>query len=411
MIKTLQKRFILSAMLAITILLVILLGVINVGNIYISQQQNNKMMEALLNEETMMQPPPPDKRKGFLDSPMDENSKMSAVYFTVRVDLFQNIIKVDTGRIADVSEEEAIEMCQTVMNEKSSNGRIQGFLYQMAESEQDGSKVYLFLDTSIQLRNILTVLFFSIITGLICWIAMLLLVIFISKKAIQPIAENFERQKQFVTDAGHELKTPLAIILANADAMELYQGENKWSRNIREQTVRLSGLMQNLLTLAKADESSNTLQTEMVSISSVAMESLQVFNESMRLKELSMHKHIDTDIWLKSNKEQIRNLFSILIDNAVKYSVQNGEITVSLERKGKAFVFRIENTCEELPNCPPEKLFDRFYRADSARTQKNGGYGIGLSAAETIAKLYGGTIKASYSRPNKIVFTVTFHNF
>ncbi len=410
MIKTLQKRFILSAMLAITILLVILLGVINVGNIFISQQQNEKMMEALLNEETMMQPPPPDKRKDFLDSPMDENSKMSAVYFTVRVDSSQNIIKVDTGRIADVSEEEAIEMCQTVMNEKSSDGRIQGFLYRMAESERDGSRVYLFLDTSIQLRNILTVLFFSIITGLICWIAMLLLVIFISKKAIQPIAENFERQKQFVTDAGHELKTPLAIILANADAMELYQGENKWSKNIREQTVRLNGLMQNLLTLAKADESRNTLQTEMVSISSVVTESLQAFDESMKLKEITIHKHIDTDIWLKSNKEQIRNLFSILIDNAVKYSVSNGEITVSLEHKGKAFAFRIENTCEELPNCPPEKLFDRFYRADSARTQKNGGYGIGLSAAQTIAQLYGGTIKASYTRPNNIVFTVTFHN-
>lgn len=408
MIKILQKRFIFSAMLAITILLIALLSAINIGNICISQQQDEKMLEALLNEETMMQPSPMDKPKGFLDSPMNENSKMSAVYFTVRVSQFQNVIKVDTGRIADVSENEAIELYQSVINQGSSDGRIQNFRYRVAESERDSSKVYLFLDVSMQTHSILTVLFFSIAAGLICFLAMLLLVILISKKAIRPIAENFEKQKQFVTDAGHEIKTPLAIILANAEAMELYQGENKWSRNIIEQTSRLNGLMQNLLTLAKADESRNILSTETVSISSLVAELLQMFSESMKLKELSLYKQIDTDVYLKADKEQIRRLFSILIDNAVKYSVQGGEISVLLELRGKSFIFQIENTCEELPNCPPDKLFDRFFRADAARTQKNGGYGIGLSAAKTIVELYGGTIEASYSQPNIVAFTVTF---
>lgn len=408
MIKTLQKRFIFSAMLAITILLAALLGAINIGNICISRQQSEKMLEVLLNEETMMQPPLMDKPKGFLDSPMNENSKMSAVYFTVRVSQSQNVVKVDTGRIADVSENEAIELFQAVINKGSSDGRIQNFRYRVAESERDSGKVYLFLDVSMQTYNILTVLFFSTAAGVICFIAMLLLVILISKKAIQPIAENFERQKQFVTDAGHELKTPLAIILANAEAMELYQGENKWSKNIIEQTVRLNGLMQNLLTLAKADESRNTLPTETVAISPLVAETLQMFSEPMKLKELGLQKQIDTEVYLKANKEQLQRLLSILVDNAVKYSVQNGDISVSLVQRGKSFIFQIENTCEELPSCPPDKLFDRFYRADAARTQKNGGYGIGLSAAKTIAELYGGTIEASYSQPNKIAFTVTF---
>lgn len=408
MIKTLQKRFILSAMLAITILLAALLGAINIGNIVMSRQQNEKMLEVLLNEETTMQPPPMDQPKGFLDAPMDENSKMSAVYFTVRVNQLQHVIKVDTGRIADVSEKEAIELCQTVMDEGSTDGRIQRFYYRAAKSQRDDGKVYLFLDVSMQTHNILTVLFFSTVAGLICFIVMLLLVIFISKKAIRPIAENFEKQKQFVTDAGHELKTPLAIILANAEAMELYQGENKWSKNIIEQTVRLNGLMQNLLTLAKADESQHTLPTEKIAVSSLVAESLQMFSEPMKRKELSLNKRIDPDISVKANREQIQRLFSILIDNAVKYSVQSGDIGVSLARRGKTCVFRIENICEELPNCPPDKLFDRFYRADAARTQKNGGYGIGLSAAKTIAELHGGTIEASYSQPNTIVFTVTF---
>ncbi len=408
MIKTLQKKFIFSAMLAITILLAALLGAINIGNICISRQQDEKMLETLLKEETMMQPPPMDKPKGFFDPPMNENSKMSAVYFTVRVDQFQNVVKVDTGRIADVSEKEAIGLYQSVIDKGSSDGRIQSFRYRVAQSERDSSKVYLFLDVSMQTHSILTVLFFSTAAGLICFLVMLLLVILISKKAIRPIAENFEKQKQFVTDAGHELKTPLAIILANAEAMELYQGETKWSKNIIEQTSRLNGLMQNLLTLAKADESRNTLPAETAAISSLVAESLQMFSEPMKLKELGLYKQIDANVYLKADKEQIQRLFSILIDNAVKYSVQNGDISVSLERRGKSVIFHIENTCEELPSCPPDKLFDRFYRADAARTQKNGGYGIGLSAAKTIAELYGGTIEASYSQPNTIAFTVTF---
>lgn len=408
MIKTLQKKFILSAMLAVTILLAVLLGAINIGNIYISHRQNEQIIKALLSEETMLQPPPIGKPKGFLDIRMDENSRRSAVYFTVRVSASKDIIKVDTDRIAGISEEKAIEIYQAVINKKSSSGKIQNFRYQTTESRRDGGKVYLFLDTSMQIRNTLLVLFFSLTAGLVCWLAMLLLIVFISKKAIHPIAENLERQKQFITDAGHEIKTPLAIILANTEAMELYHGENKWSKNIREQTVRLNGLMQNLLTLAKADESRNAVPIETVSFSSAVSESLQMFAEPMKLKGIHLHERIDDDVDIKANKEQIQRLVSILIDNAVKFSPHNGNIYVSLEQHNKFFVFQTENSCESLPECPPEKLFDRFYRADAARTQQNGGYGIGLSAAQTIIKLYGGSIKASYQQPNKVIFTVKF---
>lgn len=409
MIKTLQKKFILSAMLAITILLTILLGAINIGNACVSRRQNEQMVRLLLDEETMMHPMPRDnKPKGFWAAPMDENSRMSALYFTVRIDENRNTVKIDTSRIASVSEEEAIEICRSVIDEGLDEGKIQNFHFKTAVNERDNSKVFLFLDTTVQLRNTLYVLFFSLIAGLVCWAAMLLLVILLSKKAIRPIAENLAKQKQFVTDAGHELKTPLAIILANTEAMELYQGESKWSKNIREQTVRLNGLMQNLLTLAKADESRDMMQTGTVSFSAAVAEALQMFREPMKLKELSLCSQIDPDITMTADKEQIGRLLSILIDNAVKYSVQKGTIDISLERHSKSIVFRIENICEKLPDCEPEKLFDRFYRADAARTQKNGGCGIGLSAARTIAEMYKGTIKATYQQPEKIIFTVTF---
>ena len=409
MIKTLQKKFIVSAMLAITILLVILLSAINIGNIAISAAQSRQMLGMLLNEEIMLHPP--QKRNhpaGFLEAPMDENSKMSAVYFTVRIDENGSVVRIDTGRIASITAEEAAQLCQKVMDEGAIQGKIQNFRYQRGVSERDHSMVYLFLDTSTQFRNIFLVLAFSLIAGTVCWTGMLFLVILISKKAIRPIAENMERQKQFVTDAGHELKTPLAIILANTEAMELYHGENKWSKNIREQTLRLNDLMQNLLMLAKAEESQERNSWGRIPCSSVVLETLQMFRESAELKELQINRQLESGVEIQASKEQIQRLLSILIDNAVKYSVPKGLIEICLWKKGKSVVFSIENTCEKLPGCPPEKLFDRFYRADTARTQQSGGYGIGLSAARTIADLYGGTIEASYESSNRIRFTVIF---
>jgi len=210
---------------------------------------------------------------------------------------------------------------------------------------------------------------------------MLILVIFLSKKAIKPIAENIERQKQFVTDAGHEIKTPLAIILANTDALELHNGENKWSKNIRAQTIRLSGLMQNLLTLAKIDESNIDATKESFSLNEIIDRTSDMFQEMLIPKNLILQKYYSADVIICANKELITRLVSILLDNAVKYSPCDSIIQIELYKNDKTINLVVANKCDSLPDCPPEKLFDRFYRGDSARTQKGGGYGIGLSAA------------------------------
>ncbi len=408
MIKTLQKRFIFSAMLAVSILLIVLLGAINVGNVLLSERQSRQTANMLLNEELRVQPPREERPRDFLDLPMDANTKMSAVYFTVQVGADHTIFGVNTERIADISDEDAANLCRQVMEQDRSEGKIRNFLFRAAENQKDGSLIYLFLDTTVQQHTILRVAFFSLTAGLLCFVSMLLLVMLISKKAIRPIAENIERQKQFVTDAGHEIKTPLAIILANAEAMELYQGENKWLKNIREQTVRLNGLMQNLLALAKADERQNLMRMEDVSLSSEISEALEAFSEPMRLKELKLSAQIEPNLVLRADREQIRRLLCVLFDNAVKYSPPQGELQISCQCDGKKINFTVQNQCEKLPDCPPGKLFDRFYRSDAARTRETGGYGIGLSIAKTIVESHGGTICATYVPPNQIAFTTTF---
>ena len=192
----------------------------------------------------------------------------------------------------------------------------------------------------------------------------------------------------------------------DTEHMELYTGEPKWSRNIREQAQRLSGLTQNLLTLAKIDENTFMESVEQVSLTKTVNGVIDMFIEPAALKHIVIEGDVKEGVELRANPDMMTRLVSTLMDNAVKYASADSTITVSLKKTDNGAVFVIKNRCDELPQCEPEKLFDRFYRADAARTQKKGGYGIGLSAAQAITELHKGTISVKYEPENVIAFTV-----
>ena len=216
-----------------------------------------------------------------------------------------------------------------------------------------------------------------------------------------------EKQRQFVTNAGHEIKTPLAIIQANTDAMELHQGPSKWSQNIRVQTLRLTGLMENLLTLARMDEV-KAPPAQRVELSSLAQEVCQSFREGSAQRNIQMEEAIAPDIVLQANREQMVQLLSILLDNGIKYTEPGGKLALSLQKEGKKVRLRVRNGPTQIPEGDLSRMFDRFFRGDLARTQKGGGYGIGLSAAQAIVGAWGGTITATVEGKNTMVFTVAF---
>lgn len=408
MIKQLQRKFVLSAMLAISILLIVVLGGINIFNTISTNRQTDKLLSTLAEVENSAITMLPEVRNtwDFFSVVVTQDDTLGAIYFVVREDNYGKIRTVDTTHISSISVQEAQNYVKQIQNKKDNTGNIGRFKYRSLPTVGNLGKTYIFLDVTKQVNNVWQVLFLSIGVGILCWFAMLLLVMLLSKKAIKPIAVNIEKQKQFVTDAGHEIKTPLAIIMANTDAMELHYGENKYSKNIRSQIFRLKDLTQDLLTLAKMEESSDKQIKEQFSFTALVDEAFGQFSESALEKGITVQKRLQPEVVIHSNKEQVQRLISILLDNATKYTMQNGVIEASLNQTNKQAVFVIANTAENLQQLKLDKIFDRFYRGDDARTQKNGGYGIGLSAALAIVQSLKGAISVHTENYEKIIFTV-----
>lgn len=398
-------------MTAIGILLLVLGSALNITNAYTLRSENSDILDMLSQKEfsVLWQLPSEfgtDKNASLLRPPINENTRRSSIYFIAYADSNGEIRFIDTSRTASLTRDEAFSVAEKAVSSKKLSGKIGAYRYKAVETENNIGTAYVFLDTTGTTNNILRLMFISVVVTILCFGLMLLIMLFLSEKAIKPIAENMEKQKNFVTDAGHEIKTPLAIIMANTEALELHTEETKWSKNIKEQTNRLSVLMQDLLSLARLEDKKTDKMLEAVSLSDIAQNTISMFYESAALKGVMINESLQPDITLRADREHLTRLISILMDNAVKYCSPESEITVLLNKKEKKTILSVSNFCEALPECDSKKLFDRFYRGDSSHTQKSGGCGIGLAAARTIAELYKGKITAEYGDNNKITFTV-----
>ena len=401
MIRTLRKKFILTAMMAVSILLIVLIGAINAVNCLAEISQAEQFLKIVTGPTDPAPRDASEERNGIagrlfrFPAGAGEERMHRESYFIVSLENGGTVIRSDVSHISGVSEAEAAEYAASALEKGEMSGRDGRFFYRVEEYSSGDVREYTvaFVDFSERMQSILRILFLSAVIGLFCWLLMFLLVFLLSERAIRPVAESMERQKQFVTDAGHEIKTPLAIILSNTDALELHNGESRWSRNIRAQTVRLNGLMQNLLTLAGIEESAGKPEAADLCVSDLLRETIQPFYEPACAKNISFRENIESGVMMRGNREQLVRLFSVLTDNAVKYADEGGEAEVSLQRTERGeILLRFWNTCTTRPEGDPEKWFDRFYRGDSARTQKSGGYGIGLSVARAVAEAHGGFI-------------------
>lgn len=403
MIKSLRWKFIIAAMISLLILIVIIIGGIALLGYYQMEQAADSTLQSLATERKPPQPggKPPYPAFGYQIS----QSSVPASYFVVSINSNGQIELVDTMGMMEFTEDDIEEYVNTALSKESLESKIGSYKYIIIEETNDSMRI-IFLDMALQTQTLLNTIFASFLVGLTCMVLMFIIFFFISNRVIMPLARNIEKQRQFVGNAGHEIKTPLSIIMANTDAMELHLGENKWSKNIRSQTERMHGLMDGLLLLARMDEGAEALPRESVNLSDIVKRATTDFSELAKSKQIQMQARIPDNIIIQGNSDYLEQLINILMDNAVKYSNPGGEMIASLTVEGRKNKLVFENTVESLPDVPPEVLFDRFYRANAARTQKDGGYGIGLSAARGIAGMHGGKIEAFYIGTNRIRFVV-----
>lgn len=322
----------------------------------------------------------------------DAESAFRTRYFIVYFDKAVRPSKVNVEHVAAIDRQTAFEMAKTAIASGNDVGYIDEYRFRI--SVGDGASQVIFLDCSESSSLIKVVLILTALISLIFTILVTLIFAFCSGRVAKPFEENAQMQKQFITDASHELKTPLSIISANAEVLEYKNGSNDWTRNIIDQTKRMDKLISDLLTLSKTAEVGGAAIAENVNLSGVVREMAESFCEVAGQKNAELKIYVPDGVALVGNSEQLQRLVSILMENAAKYVSEDGEISVSLENSGKNAVLKIYNTAELGNDFNCKRLFDRFYRPDSSRSSETGGYGIGLSIAKKITEQLGGTLSA-----------------
>lgn len=402
MIARLRKRFISITMCSVVFVLAVLMGVVNVVN-FVKVDRSAAQLLALLADNDgafpEMDKPAPQGTQAQTPSAqagthpgMTKETPYETRYFSVVLHEDGTLSSVNTGRIAAISTDRAVEMAEELAESEESSGYLDSYKYLVTQQGDD--TMYLFLDCTRSLDSVWEFLFTSLLVSLCGIAAVLLLVVGLSRRAVRPVAESYEKQKRFITDAGHELKTPLTIIDSCTEVIEMEQGESKWTQGIRGQVRRLDVLTKSLSALARMDERGTDIEMESFSLSNAAAEILEPFVLLAESNGKQFTLDIPPEVNCRGNELYVRQLLAILADNAVKYASDGSEIRFSLRKKGNRCILLCENEAEGLTRGSQDMLFDRFYRGDASRSSEIGGSGIGLSMAQSIVLAHGGKISA-----------------
>lgn len=338
---------------------------------------------------------------------MTAESPFDTRYFTVTL-VEGQVVDVNTARIAAVGAKRAASIA-TRLHAKDWTSGFSGN-YRYTTDVQDDEITYVFVDCSRELASFHSFLNASVAISCIGWLAVLAIVTVASGAVIRPMVESYSKQKRFITDASHEIKTPLAVIDAANEVQEIESGESEWTQSIHEQVARLTALTERLVFLARMDEGPAGFTMASIDLSEAVDKAAAPFESVAvsRGKRLSMS--VATGVRAHADAAAVTQVVELLLDNATRYASEGSVIELSLRAvsrgagKGSAELV-VSNAVDELPEGDLDRLFDRFYRADVSRSSKTGGSGVGLSVVRAIAEAHGGTATVS-GHDNQITFTV-----
>lgn len=407
MIKTLRRKFIAITMISIFVVLGGLMTIINIIN-YSHVNQNADERLAVLADNQGEFPRPEGKQNGMKHPPreMSPEAPFDTRYFTVTLRPSDGeVVAVNTGRIAAITTETATAYAADLYAREKTAGFLGSYKYRTVEL--GGDVMYIFLDCGRELSTFTSFLLASVLASLGGMLLVFVLVVIFSRMAVKPVAESVEKQKRFITDASHELKTPLTVIDASTEVLEMENGENEWTGNIREQVKRLTELTNKLVFLSRMDEEDRVLPMTDFSLSDAVAEAAQPFEAIASAQGKTLQLDIQQGLSYHGDESSLRQLVSLLLDNAMKYASDGGGIWLSLHATGRGRELLVWNPVDAIPQGKLDMLFERFYRLDNSRNSGTGGHGVGLSVAKAIVTAHKGKITARSDDGRSILFTVT----
>lgn len=403
MIRRLKIKFIALSLTALFVLLSAIVAGMNFLNYRAIVSEADATL-ALLSENKGTFPILNEGGSNWLPPDMSPEIPFESRFFSVLVRGDDKIVHMDISRIYAIDNSEVVRYVLKVLTLEKDCGFLDN--YRFSVFEEDSGVRITFLDCGRKLDIHYSFVFFSIFMSLCGYFITAVVICFFAERFVRPVAESYERQRRFITDAGHEIKTPLTIISANADVLKMDMGENECLSDISQQTTRLSRLTDDLIYLARMEEGRSAVRMAEFSVSEVISDTAASFQVFSRTQGIEFSYSVEPMLRMYGVEGEISKLVSILLDNAFKYSAKNGPVSLVFEKSGRRLNLTVKNVSETpLESENLRHVFDRFYRMDSSRSSETGGYGIGLSIAKAIVSEHGGKINAV--SPDGRTFSVT----
>ena len=414
MIGKLRRKFIIAAIISVFLVLSVLIGSINVLNYRSLIAEADRTLEVLTanngsfpgqmfrgsdRPDTGLPPAreemPGEGGTGALfgtrrggDRELAYQSRYYSVWFAPE----GTVSRIDLEHLVSLTEEEALAQAESVF----ASGKAKGFAgeYRYCRATGEEETLLVFLNCEREFSTFRDFLYASVGISLAGTVAVFLLLLAVSGRIVQPVAESYAKQKRFITDAGHELKTPITIIRADADVLQSeLEEDSEWLSDIRRQTDRLADLTADLIYLSKMEEDP-ALSRERMSLSELVEETAQPFRAIALSKGREFRSSVAPGLYVNGDEKALAKLVSILLDNAMKYSPEGGEVRLDLTRRGKNARLTVKNSTLPMEAGSADRLFERFTREDTSRSSETGGFGLGLSIAKAVTEANGGNIHA-----------------
>ena len=402
MIRKLRWKFIWIAMLVMIFVLGTIVAVINVLNYKKSNTYSDIIISLLTDNEGGFPqdfPARPNENDG-----MTPETPFEARFFSVMINEQGEVVFSDVKQIAAISQETAETYAKTLFSDGKTSGMYDDYKYRVKATDE--GTLYIFLDCTREMNAFRGFLQTSILISIGGLAVVFVLIIIFSRIALKPVEESYEKQKHFITNASHDIKTPLTIINAGAEVIELEHGEIEWTKEIKKQTARLTALTDKLVFLSRMDEENYQIEKREFDFTELVNETIEPYRGMAKAKGFTFSIDCQSGIAYNGNEEMLSQAIALLMDNAIKYTNENGGICITVKKSMKGVELHFKNTTEGVKTGNYNEIFERFYRADKSRNSTQGGHGIGLSVVKAIITAHKGKISAHSEDGKSIEFTI-----